>query len=1203
MNKATFSPSFVKKAISFFTFVLIFSVSFSQTDYTIQFQDETLDFPENINSFEFAQLPESSEVPGGSYTWVQFYETPSQAAQDQLKANNVELIDYIPQRTYLVFTPSGVSASLFKDNNARGIVPVEGRFKLSENLKNGNIEPHAIQGDNLLVTLEFHKTVSTEFVINDLRSKQISVKQQYKGANLIDLIIPNNCLEELSNLAYVKWVELIVAPSIPDDTRGRSLHRSNGLDTETSVGRNYTGEGIGVMVRDDGIVGPHIDYQGRIDNSSASGTGQTHGDGVGGIMAGAGNLDPDQKGMASGSDVFVVNYVPNFLDSATQNYINNGDVQITNSSYSNGCNDGYTSITRTVDQQTNNIPSLLHVFSAGNSNNNNCGYGAGNQWGNITGGHKQGKNVIATANVFFDGDLVNTSSRGPAHDGRIKPDIAANGANQGSTDENNTYQSFGGTSGAAPGIAGISAQLYELYGEANGGDFPPSALIKATLLNTANDAGNIGPDYRFGWGIVNGLRAGILLEDERYLSDAVSQGGENTHTISVPAGTAQVRFMVYWSDVEAASGANPSLVNDLDMVVTDPSNNELLPWILDPTPNPTTLNAPATNGEDHLNNVEQVLINNPDAGSYDIDISGFNVPMGPQEYYVVYEIIEENLSVTYPNDGESFTPGQEQSIHWDGINLSGSTTIEYSTDNGTTWQEIATVGAATTNYGWDVPSEITGEAKIRVTNDTFSDESDGNFSIAERVTGVTFSQVCPEDATITWTEITDAEAYDVYLLGEKYMEVVGTATTNNITVPIESEQDVQWVAVVAKNNTLGWSSRRTIAVRHNGGLLNCALANDVSVASINNTEGDFASVCSGNTQVIIAATLQNTGIDPQSNLTVSYQIDDEPAVEETFTGTLNSGQQVVFEFTTPANITTTGTIDLTVAIALSGDENPNNDSIDQSFYAVTEATALNFIEPFDTNGLPPAGWAIENADTDDTWEERAGVIGSDGTSTTVAYLNNFNYNAAGEEDGIRTEIFDLTNAENVVLNFDLAKAQYSTTLFDGLRVEVSIDCGETYTEIYNKTNLDLSTLSGYTTSIWSPTSADDWRTEEIDLTAYEGEIAQFRFINVNGYGNSTFIDNIALNAGVLGVRDSELGTITMYPNPAETKITIQMSNVLTNTRSLRLNNSLGQTLQKFDETIFVDNKATLDVSSLASGIYFVTIEGANSKETKKLIIK
>jgi subtilisin family serine protease len=192
------------------------------------------------------------------------------------------------------------------------------------------------------------------------------------------------------------------------------------------------------------------------------------------------------RGMAAESNLYVVNYQANFLDSATQTYINDGSVQVTNSSYSNGCNDGYTTITQTVDTQANDIPTLLHVFSAGNSNNNDCGYGAGNQWGNITGGHKQGKNVIATANVFFDGSLVGSSSRGPAHDGRIKPDIAANGQNQNSTDENNTYQSFGGTSGAAPGIAGISAQLYEAYGDLNGGNLPPSALIKASLLNTAS---------------------------------------------------------------------------------------------------------------------------------------------------------------------------------------------------------------------------------------------------------------------------------------------------------------------------------------------------------------------------------------------------------------------------------------------------------------------------------------------------------------------------------------------------------------------------------------------------------------------------------------------------------------------------------------------------------------------------------------------
>ena len=45
------------------------------------------------------------------------------------------------------------------------------------------------------------------------------------------------------------------------------------------------------------------------------------------------------------------------------------------------------------------------------------------------------------------------------------------------------------------------------------------------------------------------------------------RGNLNSHTINVPSGTTQVRFMVYWSDPEATAGADPALVNDLDLLV------------------------------------------------------------------------------------------------------------------------------------------------------------------------------------------------------------------------------------------------------------------------------------------------------------------------------------------------------------------------------------------------------------------------------------------------------------------------------------------------------------------------------------------------------------------------------------------------------------------------------------------------------------
>lgn len=1195
MKKITLSPF---QKLCFLALLFVFTISFGQND--LNFQGETYSMPENIATFQWSEMPESSKMADGYVGWIQFYETPSQQVQDAFKKNNMELLEYIPHRTYLFYFPETTSVNFLRNNGVRTIVPVDGNAKLSTSLKNGAYDDYAIDGDNILVTLQFHKQVDEHYVIQELAKRQIAVKQEYKGSNNINLSIPNNCLEDLSNLPFVKWVELIVAPDVKDDTRGRSLHRASNLDTQTSAGRNYTGLDIGVLCRDDGIVGPHIDFQGRIDNSQASGTAESHGDGVSGIMSGAGNLNPSNRGMAAGSMLYVVNYDGSFLDGPTVSRINSGDVVITNSSYSNGCNDGYTTITQTVDTQVQEHPSLQHTFSAGNSNGNNCGYGAGGQWGNITGGHKQGKNVIATANVYFDGSLVSSSSHGPAHDGRIKPDITANGQNQISTNENNTYQSFGGTSGASPGIAGVSAQLYQAYSEANGDVLPPSALIKATLLNTANDAGNVGPDYKFGWGIVNGLRAAKLIEENRFLSSTMTQGGSNDHTINVPSGTKQVRFMVYWSDSPASPGASPALVNDLDLVVTDPSNTEYLPYILDPTPDPVKLDLPATNGPDHLNNMEQVLINNPDAGDYNINIDGFNVPVGPQEYYVVYEIISENITVTYPNSGESLVPGETESIHWDAVavNTTSDFVLEYSVDNGTSWNDIATVSGTTTTHEWSVPNSVTADALIRVSNGSFQDVSDATFSIAPLVYSVQATQVCPTEAKFSWNEVTGAESYDFYILGDKYMEVVGNTTTNSITLPITDPSDTMWFAAVAKNATEGWEGRRSIAVKYDGGLLNCSLATDMAI-EINNQPSDFNLVCNPG-PVTVSGIVSNFGADPGNNFDVSYQLDGAPAVTETFTASIDPGEQVTYEFNTPLDINDSGDYTLTVSVDLSGDENPSNDNDSLSFFVATEAEPLDYDEPFDVNGMPPPGWTIINNDGQRTWVPRT-TTGSSGSNTMTAFIDNMNYNGNGEEDALQTLYIDLTTASSAFFSFDLAKAQYSSGYSDAFRVDISADCGATYTEIYYKEGLDLSTVSGYQTGNWSPSSGADWRTETIDLSDYLGENVQFRLVNINGYGNSTFVDNINVS-GTLGVTDNVFSSFSMYPNPATSEVFMSWKDVESNV-AITLFNSLGQRLQELSETELKGKTSSrLDVSGYATGIYFITIKAGNHVETKKLII-
>ncbi len=1161
--------------------------------------------PNNIASFNWNSMPESAKFNDGYFGWIRFSQTPTQAIQDDFASRNLKLIEYYPDKTYLFYFPKNTQVSFLQQSGAISIIPVGNNIKKSSQIKLNNIDDYARQGNNVLIMLEHYNFINKTYVFTELQKLgSISILEDYKGHSIFQIALPYEKIDQVAAQPFVKWLELISPPAIKEDVRGRSIHRSSNLDSQTPTGRHYTGAGVGVMVRDDGVVGPHIDFQGRIDNSATSTVGPTHGDGVGGIMAGAGNLDPTKRGMAAGSDVYVVEFTNSFLDSPTTDLINNGSVQITNSSYGSACNGGYTTAARNVDEQTNTTPSLLHVFSSGNSGTSNCGYGAGAGWGNITGGHKQGKNVMTTANTFFNGQLANSSSRGPAHDGRIKPDISAHGQNQESTGENNSYQTFGGTSAAAPGIAGVSAQLYEAYAGLNGGAFPESALIKATLLNTANDYGNVGPDFRFGWGMVNGLRAAMLIEDGRYLDATVAQGANNNHSITVPANTTQVRFMVYWSDAAAAPGASPALVNDLDLVVTDPGSTTHQPWVLNTTANSALLNTPAGTGIDRLNNVEQVLIDNPAAGTYNINVAGFNVPMGPQKYYVVYEIISDGLTLTYPIGGEKFVAGSQETIHWDAINATSTTTLEYSADNGATWNTMVTLPPANQNYTWTVPSNISGQCIVRVTNGSLTDQSPENFSIAERVTSVIIQSVCPTETTIIWTAVTGATSYDVYVLGEKYMEVVGSSTTNSITIPVVNALDPFWVAVSAKGGN-GWESLRSNARtvnQGNGGLFNCPLAKDIAVTEINNINSDFDKLCNSD-PIIISTDIQNQGTDAQSNFTISYQIDSEPVVSETYTATINPGASDTYTFTTPA-IVPNGNISLRVWTSLTGDEFANNNEQTSSFIAFISGTQLNFIEDFDATNEIPQEWTLSNFDGATTWVSRLNVIGIDGNPTTTLFIDGFNYdNALGQQDWLTTEYFDLTSFGDASLTFDLAKAQYSTSNQDDLRIDISTDCGATFTQIYFKDGADLATVPN-TTNEWIPTDASDWRTETVNLDAYVGNNILLRIAHVNGYGNTTFIDNIRVITSTLSVEENTLErAISMYPNPAKSNVDIVINTTIGNTYEIELLNSLGQSISKIEETRFSARaQENLDVSKFGTGLYFVKIKVGDQVATKKLIV-
>ena len=194
----------------------------------------------------------------------------------------------------------------------------------------------------------------------------------------------------------------------------------------------------------------------------------------------------------------------------------------------------------------------------------------------------------------------------------------------------------------------------------------------------------------------------------------------------MPAGTAQIRVMVYWSDYEGAASASPALVNNINMQVVDPLVTVFNPWVL----NPSNQNGVAIRGIDNLNNMEQVTIDNPVAGTYTVNVDGTTIPQGPQEYFLVYEFIQDEVVLTYPVGGEGFNPGTIETIRWDSYGNSGAFQLEYSTDNGGTWSTIITNVVSTRRYfNWNVPNTVFGEVLVRVSRGMLLSTSDAVFSI------------------------------------------------------------------------------------------------------------------------------------------------------------------------------------------------------------------------------------------------------------------------------------------------------------------------------------------------------------------------------------------------------------------------------------------------------------------------------------------
>ncbi|MBA3649186.1 MAG: S8 family peptidase [Chitinophagales bacterium] len=555
----------------------------------------------------------------------------------------------------------------------------------------------------------------------------------------------------------------------------------------------YTGAGAVVSVMENKMDTADIDFEGRFQSTYLSSPiYSSHASIMATMIAGAGNTFFESKGAALGSTITSSSFatlLPD-ADAAYQEF----NISVQNHSYGTGIENFYGADAAAYDLSAINNYALMHIFSAGNSGTltDTIGnYHGVTNYANITGSFKMAKNIITVGATDSFGLVVPLSSKGPAYDGRVKPELVAFGQD--------------GSSGAAAIVSGTALLLQQAYKENHSGALPASALVKAVLINSANDVETKNIDYKSGYGSLNSYKAMITLLAENYFSGSAANKGLVSYSLHVPENTGQLKMTLVWNDPAAAPNASKALINDLDMELQLPEASQIWePWLLNTFPNPDSLALLPSRGRDSLNNVEQITIENPKAGDYIINVSGFNVATSLQQFFVAFQMDSASeFKWYYPGRLDNVFSGDANIIRWEPDFLATMGELSFSND-GVIWKDINDSVDLTRGYlKWLVPDTFSrGILRMNINGQYFYSDT---FTISLPLrTFVGFN--CTDSFMFYWNKVPGILNYECYHLGNRYMEPFALTRDTTIILDKANNPSTHYAVAPLLENKVGLRS-------------------------------------------------------------------------------------------------------------------------------------------------------------------------------------------------------------------------------------------------------------------------------------------------------------------------------------------------------------------------------------------------------------
>lgn len=735
------------------------------------------------------------------------------------------------------------------------------------------------------------------------------------------------------------------------------------------------------------VLGTHVELSGKItqkDNPSSTSDHSTH---VTGTMVAKG-VNPSAKGMAYGlagivAYDFTADHVEMFNEAPNLVLSNHSYSIISGWSYNSTQNRWefygepdatedykfgyYSSDSQVLDSIAYNAPFYLIVKSAGNNRDENgpavgqpyfrrnaAGQmiSAGNRPSGISSNDGYdiiswdcgAKNILTVGAVNGIGagysrkeDVVfsDFTSWGPTDDGRIKPDVVANGVNVFSPIAASTtsYASFSGTSMAGPNATGSLFLLQEYYSKLKGAtSFLRSATLKGLAIHTANEAGTTpGPDYQFGWGLLNVEKAANVITaavpsnnaatSQHLLYENTLAQAQTFTTTVVASGKGPLVATISWTDIKGTPVDNSSklnnrtkmLVNDLDIRITrgsGASQRTYRPWTLD-------VNSPssaAVPGDNVLDNVERIDVDSTVPGvTYTITVTHKGtLARGPQAYSLLVSGVG---GTAYCASAPSSNTGSRiDSVSFRNIrqpNPAGNTTYTDYTNLIADIEPAQTIPIAI-KVG---SSDGTNAAKmVKVFIDY---NNNGTFDAAELV--ASSSTPLSNGAVFTANIVTPS----TLAVGNIYLMRIVLQETSTAA-------DVAACGTYAKGETQDYRVRAI------------SPTNDMSVSGIIAPQsGDC-----GNVPQYITIALRNSGTVDQTNVPVSLVVANSGGtvianITATYPGTIPALSTVNYTFQTPVVLAGGATYSLTATVTLAADQFSSNNQLATTVAIASKPSAVS----------------------------------------------------------------------------------------------------------------------------------------------------------------------------------------------------------------------------------------------------------------------